>query len=115
MDKQYATASDIAAPAGSVYAGAFPDEIKDEAKRNHEKAKEAGREYARIEEAGDAAQAYLVGAMNGPDAGLLDDPMACMAISRVFRRGDKPDWERYAGMTPGELIRMDAAACGGQA
>lgn len=112
--KASAAAGGIAATAGteSIYMAAFPAEMREEARRNCETAKEAGRAYVHSEDAGDASLAYLVGAMNGPGAELLDDPMVCMAIGRVFRRSTESEWKKYYGMSPEELVRLDAEMCG---
>lgn len=113
----YATPGDIAVTARteSPYIEAFPAEMREEVRKNYEAAKEAGKAYAHSEEAGDASLAYLVGAMSGPGAELLDNPMACMAIGRVFRSSPKSEWEKYYGMSPEELVRLDAGMCGGDA
>lgn len=111
---QFASAGDIASKE-NVYLDAFPAEMRDEAKKRSAEMKRSGEEYSRVEEAGDVSLAYILKAMRGPDAELMKNPMACMAIGRIFRSGRPADWEKYRNMTPRELIQMDAAACGGQA
>lgn len=113
MTEGKAAAGGIAATAGteSIYLAAFPAEMREEVRKTYEAAKEAGKAYAHVEDAGDASLAYLAGAMNGPGAELLDDPMVCMAIGRVFRRSTESEWEKYYGMSPEELVRLDAEMC----
>lgn len=92
----------------SIYTDAFPAEMRDHVKKNREAMKKAGKAYVHAEDASDAALVYMMGVMNGPDAAMLDDPMVCMAISRVFRNSPKSEWAKYETMNPSELVALDA-------
>ena len=92
----------------SIYTDAFPPEMRDSMKKTHESAKKNGEAYLHAEDASDTALIYMLGVMNGPDAAMLNDPMVCMAISRVFHNSPKSEWAKYETMSPSELLALDA-------
>lgn len=92
----------------SIYTDAFPPDMRDSVKKAYESAKKTGEAYVHAEDASDAALAYMMGVMNGPDAAMLDDPMVCIAIGRVFSNSPKSEWAKYEAMNPSELVALDA-------